>query len=291
MLNKYGVMMTVFKMTEKLKEYDSPETLKKLHDIELMILSDFIDICEKNNLTYFAAWGTALGAIRHKGFIPWDDDVDIIMFRKDYNKFLKIIKNNEKYDFFAMENTNDYYKVFGKLSLKGTKFHDFWYENASFIMGINIDILIIDFVPNNSLLKRIYIKKRDFNRKLSWILEVLNSDMYVSKNKERVGRFLKKIFAFIGINQKLLLKQYTNLFNEDNSSSEVCEVNDRVIFPRYLFDNVITVPFEHIEINVPKDFDVYLKIMYGDYMKIPPVEERFNHYSGELDFGKYGDLF
>lgn len=277
--------MTVFEMGERLKEYDS-KTLKKLHNIELMILSDFIKICDEDNIKYFAAYGTALGAIRHNGFIPWDDDVDIIMFREDYKKFLKIIKNDDKYDFFTMENTLGYYKVFGKLSLKGTKLHDFWYENANFVMGINIDIFIIDFVPNNSLLKKFYLKKRNIHRKLSWLLEVLNSDMYLSKSKERVGRFINKIFKLIGINQKFLLKHYNSLFNEDNNSIEVCEVTDRIIFPKYLFESIIKVPFENIEINVPKDYDTYLKIMYGDYMRIPPVEERFNH-SVEIDFGKY----
>lgn len=277
--------MTVFEMGERLKEYDS-RTLKKLHNIELMILSDFIKICDENNLKYYAAWGTALGAIRHKGFIPWDDDIDIVMFKEDHDKFLEIIKNNEKYDFFTMENTCGYYKVFGKLSLKGTVFHDFWYENADFIMGINIDILIIDFVPKSSLFKKIYLKKRYVHRKLSWLLEVLNSDMYVSKNKEKIGRFIKKIFSLIGINQKFLLKHHNSLFNTKNDSVEVCEVNDRVIFPKYLFESIKKVPFENIEINVPEDYDNYLKIMYGDYMKIPPIEERFNH-GGEIEFGKY----
>lgn len=65
-----------------------------------MILSDFIHICNENNLKYYAAYGTALGAIRHEGFIPWDDDIDLIMFREDYNKLIEIINSSEKYDFF-----------------------------------------------------------------------------------------------------------------------------------------------------------------------------------------------
>ena len=83
-----------------------------------------------------------------------------------------------------------------------------------------------------------------------------------------------------------LLKHHNSLFNTKNDSVEVCEVNDRVIFPKYLFESIKKVPFENIEINVPEDYDTYLKIMYGDYMKMPPIEERFNH-GGEIEFGKY----
>ena len=279
--------MTIMKMNDKLTDYD-PEVLKKLHDIELMIFSDFIDICDKNNIKYFAGYGTALGAIRHEGFIPWDDDIDIVLLREDYNKFLEIMnEGNEKYDFFAMETTDKYFKLFGKLSLKGTKSYEFWQENVDFEMGINIDLFILDFVPSNKIKKTFYLKRRFVHRKLSWLLEVFNSDMYISKNKERLGRFINKIFVIIGINQKFLLNQNKKLRNNNIRTDEVCELTDGDIFPTSLFDSFNKVKFGNIEVNVPTDYDTYLRIMYGDnYMELPPEDERFNH-AGDVDFGDY----
>lgn len=277
--------MVIYEKEELNKNYNS-KTLKKLHNIELMILSDFISICNENSLKYFATYGTALGAIRHEGFIPWDDDIDVIMYRKDYNKFLEIIKSSEKYDLFSMETNNNYFKTFGKLNLNGTYF-DYPFLNKNIFFGINIDIFIIDSVPKNNIKKLIFIKRRKFNRKLSWLLEVLNNDAYLSKNKEKIGRFIKKIFDIIGINHDFLLKQHMHISNENKGYDEVCEINDGIIFPKEIFESTINVKFENLEICIPKDYDTYLKIIYGEtYMELPPEEERFNH-SATIDFGKY----
>ena len=107
----------------KLRKYDEKE-LKKLQQIELKILKEFISICDKHSLDYYLYGGTNLGAIRHSGFIPWDDDIDVIMFRDDYNKFLKIISEREMGE-FKLINSNvyeDYFLQHSKLTLKNTKY-------------------------------------------------------------------------------------------------------------------------------------------------------------------------
>ena len=88
-----------------MSEYDK-NTLKHVQDVQLMILKDFIEICEKNNLEYYAYGGTIIGAIRHEGFIPWDDDIDLLMLREDYEKFLKIMDEmqSEKYEELSINN-------------------------------------------------------------------------------------------------------------------------------------------------------------------------------------------
>ena len=103
---------------DRLLKYDE-KTLKHLQKVQLMMLKDLIKICDDNNITYFLDSGTLLGAIRHGGFIPWDDDIDIIMFRKDFEKLNSIMdRNDEKYDFFNVLNENTYFYTWGRFIKK-----------------------------------------------------------------------------------------------------------------------------------------------------------------------------
>ena len=264
------------------------ENLEHVQEVSLMILKDFIKFCDENQINYVVAYGTTLGAIRHKGFIPWDDDIDLMMLRKDYNKFLNVMDkiNSEKYEIFTMENTKNYYKLLAKISLKGTRTYDFWHNNADFEMGLCIDIFILDDIPLNNFQKSIFLKRRAFHRKLADILEITNSDMYISRNKEIIGRILKRFFDIFHINQKFLINQNKRLRKEKKGAIECCDLAYNFIFPKDIFENPIKVKFENIEVNIPNDWDGYLKEVYGDYMELPPENERIIHV-GEIDFGKY----
>ena len=278
--------MAIFDNTPKLAK--NKDNLEHVQELSLMILKDFIKFCDDNNINYVVAYGTTLGAIRHEGFIPWDDDIDLMMLRSDYNKFIEITEkiNSEKYKLFTLENTKNYYKLLTKISLKGTKVNVFWQNNTNFNTGLSIDIFILDDIPKNNFKKWIFLKKRALHRKLSDILEVLNSDMYISENKEKIGRILKKVFDTIGINQKFLIKQNKKLRKEKKNATEVCDLAYNFVFPKKIFVNPMKVKFEDIEVNVPNDYDNYLKICYGNYMELPPENERIVHTS-EIDFGPY----
>ena len=138
----------------------SDETIHKLQELELMILKDFIAICEENNIEYFIYGGSALGAVRHGGFIPWDDDIDIIMFRKDYEKFKKVALSepNNKYNFLTSK-TKDYFFLFSKIMLKNTIFEEWWVNQVDFDLGIDIDIFVLDKVPDNKLKRFFHVKR------------------------------------------------------------------------------------------------------------------------------------
>ena len=142
-----------FKVDEimfKSKRYDD-ETLKHLQEVQLMMLKDFIEICEKNNINYFAIGGTLLGAIRHEGFIPWDDDIDVIMFRKDFEKLNNHMTNNsnEKYHLINVLNEETYHYTWARFNLKNTLLEEWWADQVNYKVNIFIDIFIMDNIPKN----------------------------------------------------------------------------------------------------------------------------------------------
>ena len=278
--------MAVF--DNKVRLAKDSENLVRVQELSLMMLKDFIKFCDENDINYVVAYGTTLGAIRHEGFIPWDDDIDLMMLRKDYNKFLKIKDkfNSKKYEVFTMENTDNLYKLFAKISLNGTRTYDFWHNNTDFTMGLSIDIFILDDIPKNNFQKKIFLKRRAFHRKLADILEVTNSDMYISKNKEKIGRILKKFLDLFHINQNFLINQNKRLRKEKKDATEVCDLAYDFVFPKNIFENPIKKKFEDIEVKIPSDWDNYLRIVFGDYMELPPENERIVHVH-EIDFGPY----
>ena len=131
------------------------ESLDKLHDTLIEILDYVVSVCEENDLTYFLVYGTALGAYRHKGFIPWDDDLDIAMPRQDYEKFIEIANKNKdaKYTLQNELNEKKYYLPFAKVRKNGTKFVEDIAQNMYENEGIFIDIFVLDYVDDINTLK------------------------------------------------------------------------------------------------------------------------------------------
>ena len=202
------------------RQYDE-ETLKHLHDLELMILKEFIKICEENNLNYYMYAGSLLGTIRHKGFIPWDDDLDVIMFREDFEKFKKIFPtlNNPKYDLLSNEINEDYFFFFAKLMLRNTKFEEKWNEELNLHVGINIDIFVLDDMSNNKFSRKIQIWRAFFYNPLlvSSALKLDNSPFY----KKFISHMLYYILKLFNLNtSKLMKKSLRFLKKYSNKNSE-----------------------------------------------------------------------
>ena len=139
------------------KRYDD-ETLKHQQQVSMKILKYLIEICEEHDLTYFLYGGTLIGAVRHQGFIPWDDDIDVIMFREDFEKLNKILEKNidEKYRFMNCLNEKTYYHTWGRLMLKNTLFKEWWADQVDYIPNIYIDIFILDNIPKNKFKRFTY---------------------------------------------------------------------------------------------------------------------------------------
>lgn len=286
--------MTIITLPKKFNEYN-PKTLKHLQDVYLMMLKDFIKVCDENQIEYYLDGGSALGAVRHQGFIPWDDDIDIILFRDEYNRLIEILEKlpQDKYELLSSKNKKCYCRLHSQWNLKGTKTEAYYDMNTDFTLGICLDIFVLDNIPNDGLRKKIFSIKQTLIRKLIWSYEITNSEAYISKNKERMGKILKIIFKIFRINFTKIKKINNNFIEKyrNENCKNVCNLSttyELVSIPKNIFRPPKKVKFEDVEVNIPNDYDKYLKIIYGDnYMQIPPKEDRYNHIYNTVDFGPY----
>lgn len=275
----------------KLKKYDD-ETLKHLQKIELMILKDFIRLCEMNNIDYSLYGGSNLGAVRHNGFIPWDDDIDVIVLQKDYEKLIKVIEQNlnEKYEFISMNHNSDYFLFFSKIMLKNTEFEEWWSEQANYKQGIFIDIFILHDVSNNKIKRFYQVKMARLYSKLFTICQIKLKHhpplvKFLSNSIHTILKILKISPNFFKKRGWALLSKYKN-----ENCELVCDIttlNHPQIYKKSDFFPTIKHEFEGMMVNIPNNSDSILKQIYGDYMQLPPEDKRYNHTPENINFGKY----
>lgn len=253
---------------------------KRHREVLIELLDEFVRICNENNLGYFLTSGTLIGAVRHKGFIPWDDDIDVAMSRDDYEKFLDLFDNDfsEKYYLVSCrspDNSVYHYEPFAKLCKKGTIFAEGSRKPENYT-GINIDIwpfdkCILALVPLQTLLIKFIWKLHRTKNKISDPKNKLK--LYIGNffclffSKGFLENFHKKLYLiFNKFNTKYVsffsgrygIKRETHKLNEIYPLGKMC--------------------FEEKEYCVPREYDIYLKKHYGDdYMELPPAEKRVNH--------------
>lgn len=260
---------------------------KKIWAVELDLLRKFDEVCMKHKINYFAVSGTLLGAVRHKGFIPWDDDVDVGMTRDDYDRLCLVAKDEFKEPYFFQNGETDTSYFIGYAMLRNSKTTGIisFLSDHRFNNGIDIDIFIFDRIPK----RRIKLKKQLFWAK--FYSGLLNNYYFYNSKK---NNFLQKsviYFARAFCKREKLLKKYLEVctrYNEDES----LDVISRVCAPEAIFaissykQSHLTdrVPFENIMINIPKDYELTLRANYGDYMELPPVSERGKHHDNILTF-------
>ena len=250
--------------------------LRSLQIVKLDILLEVDRICRKYNIKYFLVAGTLLGAIRHKGFIPWDDDIDICMPIDDYRKFCEIALTEMNSEYFLQNYDTDYTGMwFCKIRKNNTTMIETGCEKCNIHNGIWIDIFpLISVKSDEKWLKSV-------NRNATIIKRVLNV-CFESRNpmeklplKYKIVRFVPLWLARTAANIV-----YSSIF-KNNKKYEGCYYlwGSPTIFSRFdndLFDELCEVCFEGHMLFAPKNWDEYLTILYGDYMKLPPVEKRGN---------------
>ena len=270
----------------------SSDELRTLQLVELNILRKFVSICKKYDLQYFLAFGSVLGAVRHKGFIPWDDDIDVGMPRPDYDKFCQIAQDELGPEFFwqSHETDKNYYFFFGKIRLNGTIYKDRDFDHVNINHGIFIDIFPFEGAPDKK-------RARFLHRKISEILRGLMAKKWGKPMSER--NMIYKCLSFLWRNtiKYGLPASWINCLWKWNAcrystaDSRQCVVlafsYGSESYPREWLFPTQEMEFEKKLFACPKDCHEYLKNIYGDYMKIPPPEQRLYHPVSEFDLGKY----
>lgn len=261
---------------------------KRLWNIQLNMVVRFMDVCNKYHLQFAMDGGTMLGAVRHKGYIPWDDDIDIHMRREYYDKLVKIASKEftSPYFFQCAYTEKGYYRGHAQMRYDNTTMI-LPYEGKigrKFNQGIFIDIFPIDALPEDNE-KNIRIGNEADN--------ILNYLWMRHNPKERLLGNYRKVRKNIG-NKKdwsdiQLYEYFENLFRQENlSDSKYCAKRfftfSKRVFKTEWFENVIYVPFEKIKVPIPASYDEFLTEVYGDYMK--PVISPSTHGSVILDMDK-----
>lgn len=251
-------------------------SIKEIQSIEIEILDYVVAICEKHNLKYFLCAGTLLGAIRHKGFIPWDDDIDIVMPRPDYEILLDILqKQNDGKFQILVPNKDGYYYEFAKV-VDSTTIVD--QANADNIknLGIWIDIFVLDALnPQDKwhdLLLKFYQRCR-----VASIYKVLPKKCGVFKYPLSLYCKLCRMIGWEYFLGKILkLSKKYNYDSTDYIGYAPSIMNNKCM-PKEWFSETVMVIFEHKTYKAPKEWDKYLTALYGNYMALPPIENRIPH--------------
>lgn len=273
-------------------EYD-PEIIQELHKTHAEMITDFHKLCSRHSIPYFAIGGTLLGAIRHKGFIPWDDDVDLGMLRKDYNRFINIAAEEytDKYTICVPERENTYYNMIPKFILKDSKFVSAIAKSAGlFNMGIFLEIFVFEDIEPNKINQKI----RQVNlTKLLHFEATSQHRIATGRGIVRIIKLLSKycLYLFVKIfrfspekTNALYLKQtigkketgFVTCFGDHTAKDVISKKDD--LFP------ILEVPFEEGTICIPHNWDTWLKQSYGNYREIPPKEKQKNHAAAILQF-------
>ena len=266
--------------------------IAKVQEVSLKMLREIVDICEKNDIVYHLTGGSALGAIRHKGFIPWDDDIDIDMARKDIERFLNIIKENysEKYWIHTPYSSEKFCMPCYQLRRKNTIFQT-CYDVCDEQCGIAIDIPIMENIPDNIVLRKIHgfgslvfgfiVSCRRFYKNRKFMLQMsqgIEDVQKVFKTKIALGFF----FAFLPLHKwTRILDKWNSLCKNEDSEMVAVPTGRKHYFgetyERKDFYKTTYACFENIRVKIPKEYDKYLHHMYGNYMDIPPKEKREQH--------------
>ena len=256
-----------------MEELGNKLTLKERQQESLKILIDVAKFCDANNISYFLGCGTLLGAIRHKGFIPWDDDIDILMFRDDYRRFEDIYNSDDFILQKADEGRICYDKVYNPKTVEYEKDVDYKKNKP---IGIAIDIFPLDGIVNDhKIIGKLY-KKECF---LEMLLRLSNQPLFLRKNPLKCANRLipraigsKNIVKMIQKNQQVYTIADTNYVVRMKRSNN----GFTGALPLDVYKQ-IKVTFEGYEFYAPEKYDIWLKSFFGDYMKLPPKEKQIPH--------------
>ena len=271
------------------------KTLRKVQLVQLEMAKEVKRVCKELNIDYHLDSGTLLGAVRHKGFIPWDDDLDIGMTRSNYEKFIKQAPSILSNDYFLQTwySDKEFGLPFAKLRKKGTLYIEEGAQYSSAENGFYIDIIPYNVYPNGFLQKIIQGSKYDLYRRL--ILMKCNYTPWKADDSNNlVKKFIYLPFKFLSVffTKEILIRSYEKTCTRyENKNYKFCFPSGTSNYGKWIINRkcllkLNLLKFEDDYFLCPKDYDVYLKAVYGNYMELPPKDKRENrHRIIKLSFG------
>ncbi len=279
-------------MGDIMSERINDQQIKRIHEIAFQILCDVDDYCKEHNITYFLSSGSCLGAVREHGFIPWDHDVDIMLPRKDYERFLISFSRDRKdnYKVGSIYTDDEWIRQYSKIWDIHTKLVEKQFNEEE--RGISIDVFPIDGLPNSKLARKIFYERTKFYFKLR---RLMSRSEIVPESK---FRFLKKIVNKIGgrsgsrkyaIKLNKIAKKYDFDTSKYVGVSMACHYWEKETIEKKYMAEPVFLMFEGREFPVVIGYDRYLKNLYGDYMNVPENAKQIqtdfmsNNWSIEFD--------
>lgn len=279
-----GVISEDYLQQEEICEFLVTENRKKLWAVMLDMIYEFDKVCKKHGLKYYLIYGSLLGAVRHKGFIPWDDDFDVAMPRSDYEKFITL-SNEFKMPYFLQipETDREYFYSFAKIRNTNTTGIVQKFKYANYNHGIWISIFPLDYWDDNGGEER-YLLIRKLAMHNSTYMRIKNPNLG-EKDKSRVEAYLAE--------KRNPMKDYEEI---QRLASSCKDCNSRYVMTAVItqgtyrqkllnakdFSSVVYLEFEGIKVSVPVGYRNLLSLWYGDYMSFPPIEKRGIDHAGAV---------
>lgn len=261
--------------------------IELLHEADLSIVKEVVALCDKYGWKYYMLGGTMLGAIRHKGFIPWDDDIDLGMPRKDYEAFLKIAPNELSCNLRLVNYKTDptyHYYITRILDIE-SKVIEERFESEGTFTNLSIDIFPLDGSPNNGILRNIHSKRILMHKFMS---SLHYKNVIVTKGRSVFELIVIKLLQMFPTDKMFsftkqldrcdrLLKKY-DMQDSNYTGNIMGAYRTREIVPTEWYGDDAFYDFENIKLRGLKEYDKYLTQLYGDYMQLPPEDKRRIHF-------------
>lgn len=279
---------------EKWREVYTEEQIKKIQELEFKNLCELERVCKEIGVEFFAYGGTLLGAVRHNGFIPWDDDLDVAMVRTDYEKFVREAPKHLSEEFHLQTPYTDSKTPFSytKLRLKGTTYIEYINRNLDIEKGVYVDIYPIDNLPDSD--SDYYKQYKAFHRLA--VLYAWRQSPGLDESGHSIKLIVKRmvkgcVSAVLKlVPQKCFVRAMDTAATRYNNTETSRKGNLYYPKPVNIFEKLYPLkdhPFGELSIKIPDCAEQHLASRYGDYMSMPPEEKRIGHKPYKLDFGKY----
>lgn len=285
---RFQILPTIYEFKQFAAQYEGnewlvvkrPLTIGDVKGLSLQILHEVDGFCSQHNIKYSLAYGTLLGAVRHKGFIPWDDDVDIMMSRPDYEKFVSEYPHDDESQFSvaSFETDKDFHYALAKIVCNATVNDELGYDKY----GFGIDLFPIDKIPINCQ-DAVRLLKQQHR---SWNLFMIKAMKWDTKRgllKNLLMCIAKVICVFVPYSYiHRTMSNRVNKYKQLTGYKMGClfsPYGEREIMNKNIYEQIVALPFENDQYSCIKEYDRYLTNIYGDYMKLPPEEKRVSTHS------------